>query len=170
VKAAQRALETRNPAFVLIWVQVKDEHEIQTAFEQTLAVRALSPQAKELADRFFFETVVRVHRAGEGAPFTGLKPAGRDLGPAIPAADEALRSGSVDPVLRLLTGAVQERLREQFAAAMATRAFKSDDLAAGRAHVKAYVEFIHFVERLYDSTMTAPRGHFEESELPSKDH
>jgi hypothetical protein len=81
VKAAQRALETRNPALVLIWVQEKDEREIQTAFEQTLAVRELSPQAKALADRFFFETLVRVHRAGEGAPFTGLKPAGRDLGP-----------------------------------------------------------------------------------------
>jgi len=78
VKAAQRALETRNPALVLIWVQEEDEREIQTAFEQTLAVRELSPQAKALADRFFFETLVRVHRAGEGAPFTGLKLAGRD--------------------------------------------------------------------------------------------
>ena len=67
VKAAQRALETGNPALVLIWVQEKDEREIQTAFEQTLAVRGLSPQARELADRFFFETLVRVHRAGEGA-------------------------------------------------------------------------------------------------------
>jgi hypothetical protein len=51
VKAAQRALETRNPALVLIWVQEQDEPEIRKAFEQTLAVRALSPQAKELADR-----------------------------------------------------------------------------------------------------------------------
>jgi hypothetical protein len=81
VKAAQRALETRNPALALIWVQEKDEREIQNAFDQALAVRELSPQAKALADRFFFETLVRVHRAGEGAPFTGLKPAGRDLGP-----------------------------------------------------------------------------------------
>ena len=76
VTAAQRALETRNPALVLIWVQEKDEREIQNAFEQTLAVRALGPQARALADRFFFETLVRVHRAGEGAPFTGLEPAG----------------------------------------------------------------------------------------------
>lgn len=170
VKAAQRTLETRNPAFALIWVQEKDEREIQTVFEQTLAVRELSPQAKDLADRFFFETLVRVHRAGEGAPFTGLKPAGRDLGPAIPAADEAIRVGSADPVLHLLTGVLQERLREQFGEAMAAKTFKSDDLAAGRAYVKAYVEFIHFVERLYDSTMTAPHGHFEESKVPSKDH
>jgi hypothetical protein len=170
VKAAQRALETRNPALVLIWVQERDEPEIRKAFEQTLAVRELSPQARELADRFFFETLVRVHRAGEGAPFTGLKPAGRDLGPAIPAADEAIRVGSVGPVNRLLTRTIHERLRHLFGEVIATRTFKSDDLAAGRAHVKAYVEFIHFVERLYDSTTQPPHGHFDETQVRSKRH
>ena len=170
VKAAERALDTRNPALVLIWVQEKDEPEIRKAFEQALAVRALSLQARELADRFFFETLVRVHRAGEGAPFTGLKPAGRDLGPAIPAADEAVRVGSVEPVRHLLTAAVQERLRRHFGELLATKTFEPEDVAAGRAYVKAYVEFIHFVELLYDSTMKAPHGHFEESEPPSKHH
>jgi len=170
VKAAQRALDTRNPALVLIWVQEKDEPEIRKAFEQTLAVRELSPQARELADRFFFETLVRVHRAGEGAPFTGLKPAGRDMGPAIPAADEALRVGSVEPVRHLLTAAIQARLRDQFGDVMATKTFEPDDVAAGRAYVKAYVEFIHFVEFVYDSTMSAPHGHFEEREAPPKQH
>ena len=42
---------------------------------------------KELSDQFFIKTLVRVHRAGEGAPYTGIRPAGTDLGPAIPAAD-----------------------------------------------------------------------------------
>jgi hypothetical protein len=172
VTAAQRALETRNPALVLIWVQEKDEPEIRKAFEQTLAVRELSPQARELADRFFFETLVRVHRAGEGAPFTGLEPAGRDLGPAIPAADEAVRIGSVEPVRHLLEVAIQERLGHQFAEVMATKRFEPDDVSAGRAYVKAYVEFIHFVELLYDSTMNSPRGHVEEREAPgnTNDH
>ncbi len=168
VKAAQRALETRNPALVFIWVPEKDEPEIRNVFEQTLAVRELSPQAQELADRFFFETLVRVHRAGEGAPFTGLKPAGRNLGPAIPAADEAVRVGSVEPVRHLLTVAIQERLQQQFGEVMATKSFEPDDVAAGRAHVKAYVEFIHFVELLYDSAMKTPHGHVEESEEPPK--
>ena len=170
VKAAQRALDSRNPALVLIWVQEKDEAEIRKAFEQTLAVRELSAEARELADRFFFETLVRVHRAGEGAPFTGLKPAGRDLGPAIPAADESVRVGSVEPVRHLLMVAIQERLRLQFGEVMATKTFEPDDVAAGRAHVKAYVEFIHFVDRLYDSTMKTPHGHFEESEALAKQH
>ena len=170
VKAAQRALETRNPALVLIWVQEQNEPEIRKAFKQTLAVRALSSQARELADRFFFETLVRVHRAGEGAPFTGLKPAGRDLGPAIPAADEAVRVGSVEPVRHLLTVAIQERLRQQFGEVMATKTFDPEDVAAGRAYVKAYVEFIHFVELLYDSTMKMPNGHSGEREAPAKHH
>lgn len=169
VKAAQRALETRNPALVLIWVQAGDEREIRAAFEQTLAVRDLSPQAKDLADRFFFETVVRLHRAGEGAPFTGLKPAGRDLGPAIPAADTSIALGSVDPVIQLLTGAVQERVREQFGAVIDARRFSSSDVTAGRAYVKAYVEFIHFVERLYEATTTVPHGHFSETGAPAKE-
>ena len=140
----------------------------QNAFEQALAVRELSSQAKALADRFFFETLVRVHRAGEGAPFTGLKPAGRNLGRAIPAADEAVRVGSVEPVRQLLTDAVQQRLREEFSQVIAARTFKADDLAAGRAYIKTYVEFIHFVERLYDSTLQAPHGHFDERESPSR--
>ena len=170
VKAAQRALAARNPALVLIWVQEKDEREIRAAFEQTLAVRELSPQARELADRYFFETLVRVHRAGEGAPYTGLKPAGRDLGPAIPAADEAVGAGSVEPVGQLLSDVMQRRLREEFAEVMATRKFGDDDLTAGRAYVKAYVEFIHFVERVYESTMQPPHGHFDEREIASKNH
>ena len=168
VKAAQRALETGNPAFVLIWVREKDEREIRTAFEQTLAVRELNAQARELADRFFFETVVRVHRAGEGAPFTGLKPAGRDLGPAIPAADEAIRAGSVESVRRLLTLVLQERLGEEFASVMAAQKFNTNDLAAGRAYVKAYVQFIHFVERMYESALQQSHGHFDESETASE--
>ena len=82
VKAAQRALAETNVNLVLIWVQKDEEREIKRAFEKTLAVRKLNAEAKELADLYFFETHVRLHRAGEGAPYTGLKPAGRDLGPA----------------------------------------------------------------------------------------
>ena len=92
VKGAQNALETGNVNLVLIWVQKKDEGELKKVFQQALAVRKLNPQAKELADMHFFETLVRIHRAGEGAPYTGLQPAGRDLGPAIPAADKALKT------------------------------------------------------------------------------
>jgi hypothetical protein len=166
VKAAQKALDTRDPAPVLIWVQAEDEAEIRAVFEQTLAVRALSPQAKELADRYFFETLVRVHRAGEGAPYTGLKPAGRDLGPAIPAADQAIDEGSVEPVMTLLTDAMQEGLRAHVEAAVMAKGFRPSDVAAGREYVKSYVELMHYVERLYEAIAISAHGHFTETGPP----
>jgi hypothetical protein len=84
VSLARRALDAGNVNLVLPWVREQDEAEVREAFAHALAVRKLGGEAKDLADRHFFETLVRVHRAGEGAPYTGLKPAGRDLGPAIP--------------------------------------------------------------------------------------
>jgi hypothetical protein len=170
VKSARAALEAQNLALVAIWVQPQDESEIRLAFEQALAVRSLSPQAKELADRFFFETVVRVHRAGEGAPFTGLKPAGRDVGPAIPAADKALEQQSLEPLVRLLTDTMGGRLRQHFNEVVTARTYDAADVAAGREYVRAYVEFIHYVERLYETSTVAAHGHFDDTTAIRRDH
>jgi hypothetical protein len=167
VKSAQAALDARNFALVAIWVQPQDEPEVRGAFEQTLVVRSLSPQAKELADRFFFETVVRVHRAGEGAPFTGLKPAGRDLGPAIPAADKALEDRSLEPLDTLLTDTMRHGLRQHFHEVVVARTYDVADVAAGRDYVRAYVAFVHFVERLYEASTTAAHGHVDDTKHDS---
>ncbi len=164
VTAAKKALETGNVNLVLIWVQKKDEGEIRKAFQKTLAVRKLSPEAQGLADMYFFETLVRIHRAGEGAPYTGLKPAGRDLGPAIPAADKAIVDGRVDPLLKLLTDKMRDGIQEQFKKVLAKKNFKKDDVNAGREYIEAYVVFIHHVERLYEAAEKPAHGHYPEAE------
>jgi hypothetical protein len=149
VNAARLALQTGDLNRVLIWVRPDDIGDIRRAFDAALATRKLGPQAQELADGYFFETLVRIHRAGEGAPYTGLKPAGRDLGPAIPAADEAVETGSLDEVARLLTEAVRNGLHARFHDLMAKKSFRADDVAAGREFIESYVTFIHYVEGLY---------------------
>ena len=164
VKAAQKALETNNVNLVLIWVQKENEPELNAAFQQTVAVRRLSPQSKAMADRYLFETLVRLHRAGEGAPYTGLKPAGRDLGPAIPAADRAIETGETAALERLLTAELRDGLHDSFARVQATRRYDANDVAAGREYVKAYVEYIHFVERLHEAITNPAAGHFAEAE------
>jgi hypothetical protein len=151
VKAAQKALEAENVNLVLIWVQMNDEPEIRRSFEKTLAVRKLGAEAKELADLYFFETLVRVHRAGEGEPYSGLKPAGRDLGPAIPAADKAVETGSLEALARMISDAFGKEVRERFKRVSAQKSYAKDDLAAGREYVKAYVEFLHYVEGLHEA-------------------
>jgi hypothetical protein len=165
IKAAREALETGNVNLVLIWVKKDDEAAINKAFNQALAVRNLSPEAKEMADMYFFETLVRMHRVGEGAPYTGLKPAGRDLGPAIPAADQALQDGSIEPVVKLLIGLVQDGVREHFKRAMDQKKFNQDDVQTGREHVETYVTFIHYVEGIYQAAESPAHGHYQEPSL-----
>lgn len=150
VVAAKEALKTGDINLILVWVQEDDEEEIKRIFEHTLRVRSLSEDAKKLADTFFFETLVRIHRAGEGAPFTGLKPAGRDLGPAIPAADQAIETGNAKKVLELLNNAIHNGLHHRFVKVQKLKGYDRNDVNAGRDFVKAYVEFLHYVEPIYE--------------------
>jgi len=150
VSQARTALESGNLNPVLAWVRRADEPEIRHAFEQAVSVRKAGGAARELADRSFFETLVRVHRAGEGEPFTGLKPAGH-VEPAVAAADQALRSGRLEPLAAMIRERTEHGLHQRFQAAFSTRTHAADDVEAARAHVAAYVQYVHYVEGLYDA-------------------
>lgn len=160
VGAAREALETGDPNRVLIWVQPADEAAVRAAFAETIAVRRLGPQARDLADRAFFETIVRLHRAGEGAPYTGLQPAGRDLGPAIPLADQAAASGSAREVAAFLTEEMRRGVEERLERLERRRQFAADDVAAGREYIAAYVAFIHYIEAIHRALADPAEGHF----------
>jgi len=162
VQAARQALETGNVNLVLIWVKEQDEAAIREVFQKTLAVRKLGSEARELADLHFFETLVRLHRAGEGAPYTGLKPAGRDLGPAIPAADEAIATGAADSLAKLLIDSVHDGVFKHFREVAERKNFDKNDVEKGREYVRAYVEFVHYVERLYEAAQKPAHGHTPE--------
>jgi hypothetical protein len=156
VNAARTALETGKLAPVLAWVQPGEEAEIRDAFAKTQAVRGAGKEARELADRWFFETVVRVHRAGEGAPFTGLKPPGTPE-PAVAAADRVIAGGDAKQLEALLVGAVREGLHGHLARLKQERA-PGDDVAAGRRFVAAYVPFVHWAEGVHAAAGAAGHG------------
>lgn len=147
---ARAALEDGTPESVLKWVRAEDETTIRTAFAEARAVRSLSPAAMALADRWFFETLVRVHREGEGAPYTGLKPAGH-AEPGIEAADEALHRGDLQPLIEQATQRVAAGLASRFQRVRDLAAHKDHSVAAGRAYVAAYVDFIHFAEAMIEA-------------------
>src|SRR6185436_17626228 len=147
VAAARKALDTGNVNLVLIWVQKKDEADIRNHFQKTVAVSKAGGQAKDLADMYFFETLVRIHRAGEGAGYTGLKPAGK-IEPPIAAADRSLESGKLQEVAQLISKRMEQGLHRHFEDMMKKKKYNPNDVAAGRAFASAYVEYTHYVERL----------------------
>lgn len=155
--AAVKALDTRNVNLILPFAPAQAGPELNAAFEQALKVRAAGPEAKALADRYFMETAVRLHRAGEGAPYTGLKPAGTDFGPAIPAAEKALEMGKADDLTALMMEQVALGIAERYRDAMVHSAATKEpatavDVALARERVSAELAFIGYVEGIYLAT------------------
>ncbi|MCZ2267941.1 MAG: DUF6448 family protein [Ignavibacteriales bacterium] len=159
VKAAIKAIETHNVNYVLIWVQKADEDYIKDAFEKTIAVRKFSKEAQELADIYFFETVVRIHRAGEGETYTGLKPADRELDPAIIAADSSIEIMSLKPLEKVFSNPIPDDIKNLFNDAISKINYKVDDVAAGRDYVHHYVHFIHSVEHYQQTGELSHKEH-----------
>jgi hypothetical protein len=155
VADARTALAQGNVAPVLKWVSPAGEKEIRTAFAKTTAVRKLSPEAETLADLYFFEALVRIHRVGEGAPYTGLKADGT-VEPVIAKADQALEQGAVDGLVKAILTHTEEGIRKRFNHALETKKHADESIAAGREYVEAYVTFVHYVEGIAQVVHAAP--------------
>ena len=120
VKDARAALESGDITPVLKWVRFEDEREVREVFKKTMAVRKLNNAVRDLADQYFFETLVRIHRLGEGAPYTGLKPAGT-VDRAVMLADQALETGSSEKLVKFLAEAVENGIRDRYVEAVETK-------------------------------------------------
>ena len=150
VLAAQKALETGDVNLVLIWVNEEQEDQIRESFQQTMDVRDENEKVREMADMYFFETLVRLHRESEGASYTGLKPAGTDFGPIIPAGDHALETGSLIELRDLIVSEFEAGLHAYFDEMMEAKEFATNDVEAGREFVHKYVEFMHYAVPVYN--------------------
>jgi hypothetical protein len=146
VSDGRKALQTGNVNYALKWILPAGESELRPIFAKAIKVRALGPDAAEVADRYFLENLVRIHRAGEGASYDGIKPTGTVLTPEVEAADEAMESGELKPLMALIPAKKHEELRRRFEKARVLKQFDVDDVAAGRAYIEAYVSFYKYAE------------------------
>lgn len=168
IQDARKALEKGDVTPVLKWVREKDERAVKGVFTKALAAKGKKNQ--ESAERKFFETLVRIHRAGEGEPFTGLRPAS-EVEPAVAEADKSLESGTADGLVTLMTDAVAKGIRERYERAAEAAGHKDESVEAGRRYVEAYVEFTHYVERLHmDAEGHEGHNHGEKEKKGMKSH
>ena len=169
VMTARAALEKGDVTPLLKWVEKKDENEIREQFNKTVIARKQGKEAKDLADRYFFESLVRIHRAGEGAPYTGLK--SEPAEPVIQAADKALDSGSSDQLVKHVSEAVAAGIRERYNRVKDAKKHADESVEKGRAFVAAYVEYTHYVERLHmDASSDGAHHGGTKEEQPEEHH
>lgn len=143
---AKKAISQNNVNIVLKWVPAANETEIKDAFNQVMRVRALSADAKDLADKYFFDTLVRIHRNGEGVAFTGVKPAGTPIDEKIAAADKSIEVGNLSPLKGKVSKEDMPELTERFEKVMSLKNFDVNNVEAGREYIEAYVQFFKFAE------------------------
>ena len=141
VSAARRALEAGDADLVLPFVPEDAEAEVRSVFDRVVSVRGSGREVRDLADRHFFETVVRLHRAGEGAPYTGLKPEGAPTGPVIPLAELAVESGDAEQVVAFLTRELTWEVEGRLAEVRRLAGEKDRSVASARAWVEAMLGF-----------------------------
>jgi hypothetical protein len=157
-KAVAKALESGNVNPVLAYAPAAAEAEIRAAFEKSRKVRGLGPDARALADQAFLETVVRLHRAGEGAAYTGLKPAGIDYGPVIPAAEHAVQTGDLAKLKVVFAEAIERALRERLAHVRQLQSTPLEpktaaDVPRARERVSAELGFVIFAESVHQAVL-----------------
>lgn len=145
-KDGLKALETGNINYALKWIQPDGEGELQEAFTLSLKVRQLGDDAQALADRYFIESLIRIHRAGEGAPFTGVKPHGVPIDEKVAAADKCIETGNLSYLEGLVTAEELPTLKEKFEKAMALKDYDVNDVEAARKYIEAYVTFFKLAE------------------------
>ncbi|MEW5816074.1 MAG: DUF6448 family protein [Spirochaetota bacterium] len=167
IKDAKTALETKDVAPVLKWVSKEQEGKIKAAFDNALKER---DKDREKADMVFFELLVRIHREGEGASFTGIKPAGTIPEQAVVAADEAIETGSIDSFIEEISGSIAQQIRQRFSRAIETKKHMNESVESGREYVAAYVEFVHYVEGIHKSVAEAAILHHETKSTAEEHH
>jgi hypothetical protein len=158
VRAALRALEARDVDVVLPYVHADGEDQVRRAFDLVLVARAGGPEAREVADRYLVETVVRIHRAGEGAPFTGVKPAGLPVGPVIPAAERAIASGSPDELLDVLGIALRDAVKERLEQVLELEIHADGPVPEAREYVSAMLGLQVWAHGVHRAIRADPHG------------
>lgn len=157
IPEARAALEKGDITPILKWIKQDNEAEIRTAFAKSVTVRAKGPEARALADQYFLETLVRLHRAGEGAPYSGIKD--EPVEPIVAMADKALADGSADEMTKKISAHMTEAIKQKFNRAVETRKEKDKGVAEGREFVEAYVTYMHYVEGIHTAMMSAGGHH-----------
>lgn len=149
IKDATKALETNNVSLIQKWITPEQEKEIIPLFHKTYALKSGDKEVYAIVEKYFFETLVRLHRETEGAPYTGLKPAGTTK-PIVQLTDQAIETKNIDGLLVKLNNHLGKAIKEKYSRVATLDKVKNDSPEKGREYVEAYVDYTHTIEAIHD--------------------
>jgi hypothetical protein len=139
--AAREALRTGDFSPIAIWVEQPQEPTLQAAFRHALAVRALGPKGRDLAERYLIDTMTRLHEVEACSP------------PAT--AEREIAIDDEDALVASLVTHVRAQLRDRYRDLANHRVRRRGDIASGRAYVARYRELVRYVTAVYAAAASA---------------
>ena len=149
IKDAMKALETNNVDLVFKWITQDQEKEIVGLFDKTYNLKKGDKEIYSIVEKHFLETLVRLHRETEGAPYTGLKPAGTTK-QIVVLSDKAIENHDIDNLLAQLNNHIADVIKEKYHKVETLNKVKDNSAQEGRAYVEAYVDYTHSLEAFHD--------------------
>lgn len=147
-RAAERALEISDVRPALVWVGQEDEDEVREVFSEAGTVRKLGIPARQLADRYFIETLLRLYLRRLGLTYTGMEDI-QEPDQVFLAANEALEKGSVNALAAEVSELVAQGISARFDKVLIKRKQMDNSVEAGREYVDAYVDYIRYLEQIH---------------------
>ncbi|MDD2243442.1 MAG: DUF6448 family protein [Dysgonamonadaceae bacterium] len=147
IQDAEQALATNNVDLVFKWISTDQVKEVTDLFKKTYNLKKGDKEVYEIVKTHFFETLVRLHRETEGAPYTGLKPAGTTK-PIIYLSDKAIKDNDIESLLGKLNNHIASVVKEKYNKVSALNKTKNESAEKGREFVSAYVDYTHTLEAI----------------------
>lgn len=152
IQDALKALDSEDVKLVMKWIEEEYEEEIKNLFEKTVSLKQGDVEIYSIVEMYFLETLVRVHREGEGAAYTGLKPAGSTT-PFVQMADRSIEDGDMNRVLSNIDKHFRHVIAEKFDKVRELSKTKESSIEEGRAYVEAYVDYTHTLEAIEEALL-----------------
>ena len=148
MKAAKMALETGNANYVLIWVPEESENKLKNLLEKTCCERSARKNMQNCAIDWYFDIVSRFYSANKGALYTCLKPGGLDESLIAVKVERAIETGNFEEIIGIIPDAHAADVRERFHHVMDKSNYDRNNIAAGRAYVSAFIDFLTYVHTI----------------------
>ena len=156
--AAKMALDTGNVNYVLIWVPEASENKLKNLFDKTVCEHRDRKDVQDIALDWYFETVSRLHRSRKRVLYTFMKPDGLDESQIFQKVERAIEIGDVEELIGDIPYTKEGDLRQRFRHVMDKRNYDVNNIAAGRAYVSAFIDFIIYVHNL-STSIPGEEGH-----------
>jgi hypothetical protein len=148
MRAAKMALETGNADHILIWVPEESENTLKNLLEKTCCERTTQRKARNHSIEWYLQTINRLHSEYYRPHDLNISTKTPEERKTILLVERACETGNFDEIATVMQITSDEEIRQRFNDVLNKSNYDMDNIAAGRAYVSAFTDFIACINSL----------------------